>query len=1183
MVRKFEAGIAFVKVVPSMRHFHRDIGRKLKGLDAEAQVPVGAEADTPRVQAAVRQVANTARTRRAQVPVEVDASSAAGSAKKAAKSAQDAMAEAMRDTRLRAQAVDILSGVREQMGRRQTTTVSAHVDAAKARAEIEALREITPQLRTEVTPEEGRAQVALSRAMVRRAQRRAESEAIVRQAQARMDETRTQGRARELAVQADMGPVRQQINQLLQRRKTGVDVSAEMAVAEAKLTKLQQQQRTIQVQVDADVKRAQATIEAAKARWEHDRILLDADVEGAREKLREIREDVDTTDGRKARVRADVEGAERAVTLLSLITAGLSAVGAAGPAAAAGLAGVPVVVAGIGQAVGVGLAGFSGISDALKELDESQNTAGKSAAAMRTQMAQLDAAMANLAPAGRAFAYFLHDELLPAMDDVRFGVQQALLPGIQGALGQLVRAAPAIRESLASTGSVFGDLAERGAGMVTSPAWMQDMRLVTAGNNRAFADLGNAGMAGMDAIRSLMAAATPMVERVAETIETAALRFNEFIQSARASGQLQVWFGQAADALETLGGVVKETAVGLWNLVSALAPVGMGLLQVVGNAVSAVGTFTQAHPALAQLAASALLAAGAFVALGRGVGGLIGAFGSAYDGFTRYRDTITGIRERAATAGTAVGNLATNLSGNATAGEKVGRSVGGVLSAVGRLAGYIPIAGAVIGGLALVFDGLSTSASEAADALLRGGASAQQAMAQVRDQNKFTGWGWLDAFGGPGQMLKSVVAPSEQDVRAEANQKLAQMPRLERAQTLQTQARADYDLAVEQQGPGSEAATAAQQRLAAATAEVEAAQRAAAEATKSHTDRLIEQQQQAMSMLDKDLALRMALTQVEQAQRSAAQATAQYGAGSLQATSANQQLEQQMLRAAQAAQAKAQAQYAGTSADTRAQFATAAYNQTLANLVVQAGAQAPLALRQYLAGLDSSALGAIHARMETDSFGNAVLVLPGEKRVFLGVQGDADAIARINNLRAAIASMPSQHWFTVYTRQIVDAVQPPKPNPNAPPLPLVHQAVGGVVRPFAAGGIAGLTPMRPVAQVVPPNTWRLVGDRMSGDEAYIPLNGSGRSRAILREAANRMGFTVIPRDQQARGMAAGGVLAARPYTTTPRPGPALPADRDQISGTTTYAPQITVNARTDASPEHIAAAVDRRLRIRSRL
>src|SRR5699024_10524073 len=87
--------------------------------------------------------------------------------------------------------------------------------------------------------------------------------------------------------------------------------------------------------------------------------------------------------------------------------------------------------------------------------------------------------------------------------------------------------------------------------------------------------------------------------------------------------------------------------------------------------------------------------------------------------------------------------------------------------------------------------------------------------------------------------------------------------------------------------------------------------------------------------------------------------------------------------------------------------------------------------------------------------------------------------------------------------------------------PGVSKATGGVLEPYAQGG---LRPMDPIAQMVKPNTWRVVGDRMKDDEAYIPLDGSPRSKAILMEAIVRM--PNLMHDGGILNFAAGGVAAA---------------------------------------------------------
>lgn len=91
------------------------------------------------------------------------------------------------------------------------------------------------------------------------------------------------------------------------------------------------------------------------------------------------------------------------------------------------------------------------------------------------------------------------------------------------------------------------------------------------------------------------------------------------------------------------------------------------------------------------------------------------------------------------------------------------------------------------------------------------------------------------------------------------------------------------------------------------------------------------------------------------------------------------------------------------------------------------------------------------------------------------------------------------------------------------PGPQIGSAKGNLLQAFAGGGVAGrsLTPMRGgLATIVPPNTWRVVGDRLRDDEAYIPINRSSRSVALLDETAKRMGFAL------ARMYAHGGVATS---------------------------------------------------------
>ena len=89
---------------------------------------------------------------------------------------------------------------------------------------------------------------------------------------------------------------------------------------------------------------------------------------------------------------------------------------------------------------------------------------------------------------------------------------------------------------------------------------------------------------------------------------------------------------------------------------------------------------------------------------------------------------------------------------------------------------------------------------------------------------------------------------------------------------------------------------------------------------------------------------------------------------------------------------------------------------------------------------------------------------------------------------------------------------------------------GNYLKAFASGGFNRLTPMSAgVASIVPPNTWRVVGDRMVDDEAYIPINNSWRSQQILARTASEMGYDLI------RRFATGGIAQSTPSAPTAFP------------------------------------------------
>ena len=112
----------------------------------------------------------------------------------------------------------------------------------------------------------------------------------------------------------------------------------------------------------------------------------------------------------------------------------------------------------------------------------------------------------------------------------------------------------------------------------------------------------------------------------------------------------------------------------------------------------------------------------------------------------------------------------------------------------------------------------------------------------------------------------------------------------------------------------------------------------------------------------------------------------------------------------------------------------------------------------------------------------------------------------------AAAQRATSSTHTIHV-QVVGA-----PIPRAAGAYATPRAEGAYAAAYAAGGMRRMSAAR--AEIVPPRQPRLIGDRMRGDEAFIPINNSARSTSILNTAAQRMGYDLVPKDSWVRPMAA---------------------------------------------------------------
>jgi polyhydroxyalkanoate synthesis regulator phasin len=165
----------------------------------------------------------------------------------------------------------------------------------------------------------------------------------------------------------------------------------------------------------------------------------------------------------------------------------------------------------------------------------------------------------------------------------------------------------------------------------------------------------------------------------------------------------------------------------------------------------------------------------------------------------------------------------------------------------------------------------------------------------------------------------------------------------------------------------------------------------------------------------------------------------------------------------------------------------------------------PASLQQSISKMTVTEAQALGLKVSINNVGQAVYTLPNGKQIVL--TGDnSQALDAANAVQRAVSELHDKTvWITIAQRGS-------SPNGISPTGRPVYSAEGNLLAPFADGGIAGyadggLRPMSGnVGTVVPPNTWRVVGDNMVYPELYAPLNGSARTRDLITAGAKHEGI-----------------------------------------------------------------------------
>lgn len=229
---------------------------------------------------------------------------------------------------------------------------------------------------------------------------------------------------------------------------------------------------------------------------------------------------------------------------------------------------------------------------ALRSAQRSARDAAAAAAAPTAAFNNLGHAMDNLSPAGQRFARFVHDRLMPRVKELRFAVQEALLPRVQKGLTAAMPLLDTLQTQFAATGRTVGDLVIRFGKLAGSPAFRRDTTTIMTANNQALKAFGGAGFYLAEALRHVMVVASPLVVRIAKLTERWAKGRAEAAKTGRESGRMAAYFDRAWKTAAKLSHILGELWHGLRNIGKAATPAGNTLLDDMLKGAKAFNAWT---------------------------------------------------------------------------------------------------------------------------------------------------------------------------------------------------------------------------------------------------------------------------------------------------------------------------------------------------------------------------------------------------------------------------------------------------------------------------------------------------------------------------------------------------------------------------------------------------------------
>ena len=174
-------------------------------------------------------------------------------------------------------------------------------------------------------------------------------------------------------------------------------------------------------------------------------------------------------------------------------------------------------------------------------------------------MSKLEQAMAKLSPAGAAFALYLHG-LRDDFHEIRAIAQEGLLPGVQGAMEQVIgKYGPEFKQFIGVMATQMGNFFRQVGDMLTSPVWQAFFEMMAQMAPQFSSDFGTTFLNFLTGAVSLMTAFAPYAADVSSAMVDISKAFADWAASLKGS-----------EGFEKFLAYLEQTGPKVWDLLMGL-------------------------------------------------------------------------------------------------------------------------------------------------------------------------------------------------------------------------------------------------------------------------------------------------------------------------------------------------------------------------------------------------------------------------------------------------------------------------------------------------------------------------------------------------------------------------------------------------------------------------------------